>query len=269
MVENIPMNTRQIKIFVVLIFCALGFAANVNAAARKPAGNPAQQKAQAEKPQKRTYPWTIKTIDDMYNEDAANFSRYAKDNAELKKAPVAVFMGDSITDAWAKVRPNFFSENNYVGRGISGQVTSQMLVRFRNDVLALKPQVVLILAGTNDVARNRGYIAEENVVGNVISMCEIAKANSVKPIICSILPASSYRWRPQIKSVESIAKINAMLKDYAQKNSILYLDYFSKLANAQKGLDPDMAKDGVHPTAACYAIMEKMAKEAVESQLGK
>ena len=113
MVENIPMNTRQIKIFVVLIFCALGFAANVNAAARKPAGNPAQQKAQAEKPQKRTYPWTIKTIDYMYNEDAANFSRYAKDNAELKKAPVAVFMGDSITDAWAKVRPNFFSENNY------------------------------------------------------------------------------------------------------------------------------------------------------------
>lgn len=263
------MNTRQIKIFVVLIFCALGFAANVNAAARKPAGNPAQQKAQAEKPQKRTYPWTIKTIDYIYNEDAANFSRYAKANAELKNAPVAVFMGDSITDAWAKVRPKFFSENNYVGRGISGQVTSQMLVRFRKDVLALKPQVVLILAGTNDVARNRGYIAEENVVGNVISMCEIAKANSVKPIICSILPASGYRWRPQIKSVESIAKINAMLKDYAQKNSILYLDYFSKLANAQKGLDPDMAKDGVHPTAACYAIMEKMAKEAVESQLGK
>ena len=140
-----------------------------------------------------------------------------------------------------------------------------MLVRFRRDVIDLKPEFVLILAGTNDVARNRGYISEENIVGNIISMCEISKANNIKPIICSILPAAEYKWRPVIKSVEPIKRINAMLKKYAQENEITYLDYYSKLDDGNGGLSKAHALDGVHQTNACYTIMEAMAKQTIES----
>ena len=215
------------------------------------------------------HPWTIISLAPKYNTDEANFLRYADANAKVIQAPVAVFMGDSITDAWARVRPDFFVNNNYVGLGISGQVSSQMLVRFRADVIALKPRVVFILAGTNDVARNKGYISEENVVGNVISMCEISKANGIVPVICSVLPAAKYPWRPVIKSVESIKKINAMLKDYAEKNSITYLDYYSVLDNGKGGLSLANAKDGVHPTSQCYAVMEEMATSTINSILSK
>ncbi len=211
------------------------------------------------KPQREVYSWTIPELDFAFNADGANFRRYAKANARTAaKPPRAVFMGDSITDAWARVRPEFFAKNNFVGRGISGQVTSQMLVRFRRDVVDLHPKTVFILAGTNDVARNAGYISEENIAGNIISMCEIAKANGIEPIICSILPAAQYKWRPAVKSVRPIKQINATLKDYAQKNSIKYLDYYSALADENCGLSPERAKDGVHPTPACYAEMEKM-----------
>ncbi|MBO5255380.1 MAG: hypothetical protein J6B07_06100 [Opitutales bacterium] len=212
------------------------------------------------------YEWTIPSLDARFNKDEANFLRYNDANKKIKKAPVAIFMGDSITDGWARKRPNFFKDNNYVGRGISGQVTSQMLVRFRRDVIDLKPEFVLILAGTNDVARNRGYISEENIVGNIISMCEISKANNIEPIICSILPADKYKWRPVIKSVEPIKRINDMLKKYAQENSIVFLDYYSKLDNGKGGLSKAHALDGVHPTNECYTIMEAMAKQLIDSK---
>lgn len=213
------------------------------------------------------HPWTIISLAPKYNTDEANFTRYASANAKVMQAPVAVFMGDSITDAWARVHPNFFVNNNYVGRGISGQVSSQMLVRFRADVINLKPRVVLILAGTNDIARNQGYISEENIVGNIISMCEISKTNGITPIICSILPVEKYPWRPVIKSVDTIKKINSMLKAYADKNNIKYLDYYSKLDNGKGGLSLANAKDGVHPTSQCYMIMEEMAVNAINSTL--
>ena len=222
-----------------------------------------KQKTEAKK--QPVYEWTIPSLDDKFNKDEALFLRYAGQNKAVKKAPIAVFMGDSITDGWARKRPEFFKKNNYLGRGISGQVTSQMLVRFRRDVIDLKPEFVLILAGTNDVARNRGYISEENIVGNIISMCEISKANNIKPIICSILPADKYKWRPIIKSVEPIKRINAMLKKYALENGIVYLDYYSKLDNGKGGLSKAHALDGVHPTNACYTIMEAMAKQTIES----
>ena len=214
--------------------------------------------------QQAAYPWTIPSLDSQFNKDEANFARYAAANAEVKKRPVAVFMGDSITDGWARTRKAFFEKNNYIGRGISGQVTSQMLVRFRKDVIELKPQFVLILAGTNDIARNRGYIAEENIVGNIISMCEIAKANNITPIICSILPAARYKWRPEIESVQPIKKVNAALEKYARENNVLYLDYYSKLVDANSGLAPEHSRDGVHPTSACFAVMEALAKDFIE-----
>ena len=247
------MNTKTIISIISISFIAISaiFASGQN------------QKKQLKK--KTVYEWTIPSLDEKFNKDEATFFRYTKANKNVKKAPVAVFMGDSITDGWARKRPDFFMQNNYLGRGISGQVTSQMLVRFRRDVIDLKPEFVLILAGTNDVARNKGYISEENIVGNIISMCEIAKANKITPIICSILPAAKYKWRPVIKSVEPIKRINSMLKKYAQENGITYLDYYSKLDDGNGGLTEAHAKDGVHPTDECYAIMESMAKQTVDS----
>lgn len=215
------------------------------------------------------YPWTIPSLDDKFNKDEANFIRYAKENALVKNRPAAVFMGDSITDGWARRRPEFFAQNNYVGRGISGQVSSQMLVRFRRDVVDLKPQIVLILAGTNDIARNRGYIAEENIVGNIISMCEISKANGITPVICSILPAAKYWWRPEISPVEPIKRVNAALKKYAEDNKVLYLDYYSALVDNNGGLPAEDARDGVHPTIACYAKMEAIAKVFIDKALSR
>ena len=225
--------------------------------------------ANSQKAQKKSQPthtWTILSLDAKFNKDEANFLRYAKNNSNVKTSPVAVFMGDSITDGWARKNPDFFKKNNYIGRGISGQVSSQMLVRFRRDVIDLKPKFVLILAGTNDIARNKGYISEENIAGNIISMCEIAKINGVEPIICSILPAAKYKWRPEIKSVEPIKKVNAILKKYADANSIAYLDYYSVLDDGNSGLSKAHSGDGVHPTKACYAIMEKMAKALIDKR---
>lgn len=196
-------------------------------------------------------------------QDWAKFSRYEEANAQVTQKPKAVLMGDSITDGWAKADAAFFTDNNLVGRGISGQTTSQMLVRFRRDVVDLAPKYVLILAGTNDIAKNNGDISLENILGNIISMCEIAKVNKIKPVICSVLPADRYRWRPEVAPAEDIVKLNAMLKAYADKNKIKYIDYHSVLKNENNGLPAEYAPDGVHPTIECYKIMEKMVLEAL------
>ena len=200
--------------------------------------------------------------------DWANYGRYAKANEEVKAAkipPVAVFMGDSITDGWFGSRRQFFNENNYVGRGISGQVTTQMLARFQRDVVDLHPKIVLILAGTNDIAMNQGDITLENIAGNIQSMCEIARAHKIKPVICSILPAAQYRWRPQIENVgDKIIEVNKMLQDYAKKNKIAYLDYHSAMVDENKGLPKNLSGDGVHPTGEGYKIMEELAKPFIE-----
>ena len=169
--------------------------------------------------------------------DWAAFGRYAEANKNVKQAPMLVIMGDSITDFWPnRTSSDFFNKNNIVGRGISGQVTSQMLVRFRRDVLDLKPKYVAILAGTNDIAQNQGYINAENIVGNIISMVEIARANKIKPIVCSILPAAKYPWRPEIQSVPMVQKINQMLKDYCKKHKVKYIDFYTPMADENNGL---------------------------------
>lgn len=196
-------------------------------------------------------------------QDWANFGRYESANAEVSARPVAVFMGDSITDGWASADPGFFTDNNFVGRGISGQTTSHMLVRFRRDVVDLAPKYVLILAGTNDIAKNNGEISLENILGNIISMCEIAKANKIKPIICSVLPADRYGWRPGMKPAKDIAKLNEMLKAYADSEKIRYIDYYSVLTDENGGLPEKHASDGVHPNLNCYKIMEQIVLEAL------
>lgn len=196
-------------------------------------------------------------------QDWANFGRYESANAEVTARPVAVFMGDSITDGWASADPGFFTDNNFVGRGISGQTTSHMLVRFRRDVIDLHPKYVLILAGTNDIAKNNGDITLENTLGNIISMCEIAKANKIIPIICSVLPADRFGWRPGMKPAEDIVKLNEMLKEYADSKKIQYIDYYSVLADENGALPKQHAEDGVHPNLSCYKIMEKIVLETL------
>ena len=190
--------------------------------------------------------------------DWAKFQRYEEANKTVVKKPKAVFMGDSITDSWAKKDSEFFTSNNFLGRGISGQTTSQMLVRFRRDVLDHSPKYVVILAGTNDIAENNGPISLENILGNIQSMCELAKAHKIKPIICSVLPADRYRWRKDLQPAMTIVKLNEMLREYAKKEHIKYVDYHSVLKNENNGLSKENAPDGVHPTIECYKIMEEI-----------
>ena len=191
----------------------------------------------------------------------AQFHRYAAKNDSITTRPKAVLMGNSITDAWAKKRPEFFAANNFVGRGISGQVTSQMLCRFQADVIALRPKMVIIMAGTNDIAQNNGYIAHEHILQNIQSMCELAKQNKIRPVLCSCLPAAAFKWRPEMKPAEDIKRLNEMIKAYAKANKITYIDYHSALVDERGGLPQKYAKDGVHPNLEAYAIMEKILLE--------
>ncbi|HEY8929299.1 MAG TPA: SGNH/GDSL hydrolase family protein [Mucilaginibacter sp.] len=203
--------------------------------------------------------------------DWPGIKRYEDDNSKLA-APAAgetrvVYMGDSITDFWIKNDSTFFTKNNYIDRGISGQTTSQMLVRFREDVINLNPKVVVILAGINDIAENTGPIKLENVYGNIVSMAQLAKAANIKVVISSVLPANKFPWRPAIIPTEKVIALNGMLKDYAAKNNIVYLDYYTPMVDSEKGLPANLAADGIHPTLDGYKMMEPMAKQAVEQAL--
>ena len=194
--------------------------------------------------------------------DWAKFGRYHDANQKVTKAPKVVFMGDSITDFWVNADPEFFTSNNFLGRGISGQTTSHMLVRFRRDVIDHHPKYVVILAGTNDVAKNLGEISPENSLGNIISMCELAKANKIKPIICSILPCNFFYWRPEVKGQEKeIIELNELLKEYAKSAKIPYVDYHSAMKDEKDGLPKAYADDGCHPNKAGYEVMKKIILE--------
>lgn len=195
--------------------------------------------------------------------DWAQFGRYAEANKTVKLPSKVVFMGNSITDGWWPADSLFFINNQYVDRGISGQTTSEMLVRFRTDVINLKPQAVVILAGTNDIAQNNGYISLENVFGNIVSMVELARANNIKPILCSVMPAYEFSWRPGLEPAGKIIKLNAMIREYAVKNKLTYVDYHSALSDERGGLPEKYSKDGVHPTLDAYKIMETIVHKAI------
>jgi lysophospholipase L1-like esterase len=196
--------------------------------------------------------------------DWANFSRYEQANTTITKNPTVVFMGNSITEGWQNADPEFFKENNYVGRGIGGQVTSQMLVRFRADVINLKPKAVVILAGTNDIAQNNGFIKVEHVFENIVSMAELAKANKMKVVICSVLPATVYSWRKDIDPIQPISELNSKLKEYAKKNKIAYADYFSVMVDERQGLKKEYQNDEVHPNKAGYVVMEEVIQKVLK-----
>lgn len=196
--------------------------------------------------------------------DWANYGRYAEANARMEKAPEVVFMGNSITDGWDDAHPEFFSENNFACRGISGQVTSQMLCRFQADVIRLKPRAVVILAGTNDLALNNGPIEMEHIVENIASMAELARAAGIRPLICSVLPAARYPWRPEVEEVAGkIRQLNALLKAYADEHGITWVDYYSAMDAGDGSLRSDLTRDGVHPLRKGYDRMEQVILPAL------
>ena len=206
----------------------------------------------------------------------ANTSRYDKANLELKLHTTAnnrvVFMGNSITEGWIQMRPEFFNNRDYINRGIGGQTTPQMLLRFREDVINLNPSVVIILAGTNDIAGNSGYISLESIIDNIKSMSEIANANGIKVIISSILPAIDYPWKPGLDPAPKIIIINKALKAFSEENNFIYLDYYAAMVDDKGGLkvpEYTTANDLVHPNKKGYLVMEKLAEIAINKALRK
>ncbi|MDO6808148.1 SGNH/GDSL hydrolase family protein [Zobellia galactanivorans] len=212
-------------------------------------------------------------INGIKGQDWPNLANFQSENAKLAKpAPNenrVVFMGNSITIGWLNSRPEFFANKPYINRGISGQTTPQMLLRFRQDVIDLRPKVVVLLAGTNDIAGNTGPSTLDMIMDNIKSMAEIAVANDIKVILSSTLPAFDYPWKPGMEPAQKIVDLNKMIKAYADEKGHIYLDYFSALADERNGLPKKYANDGVHPTVEGYKVMEPMVEKAIAQALKK
>ena len=203
-----------------------------------------------------------------FAQDWFGFNRYKADNEQIlasKNYPKVVFMGNSITDNWAYFHPDFFTSNNFCGRGIGGQTSAQMLVRFYDDVVNLHPKAVVIMAGTNDVAHNTYWVEPDQVVENIKAMCNIAKANGITPIISSIPPCNGFVWRTEIKDAgETIVYINNKLKEYAKANKLQYVDYHAAFVDENLGFPLTLSDDGCHPLPDTYFTMEEMVLKAIK-----
>jgi acyl-CoA thioesterase-1 len=230
-----------------------------------------------------TWSFGMTTTGDMSASQAVEYKKLTDDIAELERYRMAnaalppvkahddrvIFYGDSITDSWGN-RPDmwpFFAGKGYIDRGISGQTTAQMLIRFRQDVIDLHPKVVLLLAGTNDVAGNIGPSSLQMVADNIASMVELARANGIRMVLCSTLPADHYKWRKDVRPAEPIRQLNAWMKRYAAAHGLVYVDYYDALTDSTGGMKEGMSLDGVHPTAAGYAIMEPLAEQGIAEAL--
>lgn len=195
-------------------------------------------------------------------QDWPNLNKYSEANSKVEKEEKGrvIFMGNSITEGWSYADPDFFKGKPYVNRGISGQTTPQMLIRFRPDVIDLSPEVVVILAGTNDIAGNTGPSTLKMIADNIFSMAEIAHANGIKVVICSVLPVYDYPWKPGLEPAGKIIALNQMLSGYATANGHHYLDYHSAMKDERNGLPKKYATDEVHPTKEGYQVMEEMVE---------
>lgn len=217
--------------------------------------------------------WGSMDIASAQRHDFAQFDRYAKANAALpapaKGEKRVVFMGNSITDIWAAKHPDFFKQHGYVGRGISGQTSYQFLLRFRQDVIDLKPKLVVINYGTNDIAENTGAYDEDKTFNNVCSMVDMARANHIKVILCSTLPAENFSWRPNITDgMQKIRHLNERVKAYCKANKIPYVDYFSAMLSEDgMGMKKEYQNDTVHPNVKGYDVMETIIVPAIEKAL--
>ena len=227
----------------------------------------------------RLTPYQKSQLERTHN-DWAFMAKYRAANQELP-APArgqarVVFMGDSITEGWGQHgavapldRAAFFPGKPYVNRGISGQTTPQMLVRFRQDVIELKPKAVVVLAGINDIAENTGKMTLEETEGNLASMSEIARANGIRVVLCSVLPASEFHWHKGLEPAPKVKALNAWIREYAAKNGFVYVNYYSRMANSEGGLGPELSPDGVHPNKAGYEIMAPLAEAGIAEALKK
>ncbi len=204
-------------------------------------------------------------------QDWANLNRFREDNEKLGPTRMCddrvVFMGNSITQGWITQVPEFFTGKPFINRGISGQTTPQMLLRFRQDVLNLWPKVVVILAGTNDIAGNTGPSTLEMIEDNIYSMTELAQAHGIQVVLCSVLPAYDYPWRPGLEPAPKIVKLNKRLKQYADTHGVVYCDFFSAMADERNGLPKELSEDGVHPNKAGYAVMAPIVENAIARAL--
>jgi lysophospholipase L1-like esterase len=209
--------------------------------------------------------------DNLIAQDWPNLNKYRPENKLIADSnhndPKILFMGDSITELWLTLQPEFFRDKPYINRGISGQTTPQMLIRFRQDVIHLKPKVVHILAGINDIAGNTGPSTLEMIEDNISSMCEIARANDIEVILCSVLPAAEFPWNPNVQPADKVIALNEWLRDYADSNKLIYLDYYSAMVDQNKGLPKDFSEDGVHPNEKGYQIMAPLADKAIRQAL--
>lgn len=197
----------------------------------------------------------------MNAQDWANVARFKAENELVieNKAPVKmVFMGNSITEGWKLFDPNFFNSTDYVNRGIGGQTTPQMLIRFKQDVLDLKPKGVVILAGTNDIAGNTGPMSIQEIYNQIESMAGLAALNKIEVFLCSVLPVYDYPWKPGLKPAPKIVALNEMLKTLAGEKNYLYIDYFSEMSDDNNGLKASLGADGVHPNEKGYEIMKRV-----------
>jgi lysophospholipase L1-like esterase len=199
--------------------------------------------------------------------DWAAFNRYAEANAELTESPLVVFMGDSITDFWVNIRPGFFTSHNYVGRGISGQTVEHMLARFQQDVVDLHPRAVVIMAGVNNIAGNNGKIDFEDIAACIKSMCDIAKANNIIPILCSLTPCHRFFWNPEAEPAQDVIRLNGIYEAYAREAGIEYVDYHKAMALPGGVISETDSNDGCHPTAAGYEKMEAVVEPVIERVL--
>lgn len=203
--------------------------------------------------------------------DWPNLAKYRDDDDKLgppaKEESRVVFLGDSITEFWSL--SGSFPGKPYINRGISGQTTPQILLRFRQDVIALQPKVVVILAGTNDIAENTGPITLAAIEDNLKSMVDLAKRNGIRVVFSALVPALQYPWRPDLAPVEKIRALNDWMKGYAAKEGLIFLDYHSAMANDKRGLKAELSEDGVHPNKAGYALMAPLAEKAIAAALGK
>ena len=211
-------------------------------------------------------------MEDSKSLDWANLARYEDYNLKVglpkKDERRVVFMGDSITEEWSNLYPEYFTEKGYINRGIGGQTTPQMLIRFKPDVVDLKPEIVVVLAGTNDIAGNTGPSNAKMITDNIFSMAEIAKAYQMEVVLSSILPVYEYDWAREIKDPPStIQAVNDALKQYASNYGLIYLDYFSSMVDERQGLNSDYTSDGVHPNESGYTLMSSLAEEVLSELL--
>ena len=206
------------------------------------------------------------------NSDWANLGYYEERNRELglpeENEKRIVFMGDSITEEWSNLYPEFFSGNYYINRGIGGQTTPQMLIRFKPDAIDLKPYAIIILAGTNDIAGNTGPSTVRMITDNIFSMAELAIAYDIIVVLASILPVYQYPWVDDVLDPLSVIdSINSKIKDYVENKGLVFLDYYSSMVDDRKGLKSDYTSDGVHPNEAGYKVMSAIADEIISQVL--